>query len=160
MIYLCLGTNIGSRADNLRTAIHLLEKNGVTIIKKTGLYESEPVGVKSQPDYNNICLQVETQLDPEKLLETAKKIEKDMGRVRSDRWGQRIIDIDILFYKNIIIDSEKLKIPHPEIAARRFVLEPLSEIAADFVHPALKLTIKELLKNGNFSESVKKIGEL
>jgi 2-amino-4-hydroxy-6-hydroxymethyldihydropteridine diphosphokinase len=160
MICLCLGSNVGNKKDHLVTALRLLGNAGVRITAVSGLYETEPVGLKAQPDFYNVCATAETSLDPQQLLEKIKAIELEMGRVKADKWGPRIIDIDILFYSNIIISTEKLRIPHPEITQRRFVLEPLSEIAGDFLDPASKKTIKELLKTGDFNETVARIGEL
>ena len=158
-VFLSLGTNIGNKKENLRTALRLLEENGVKAAHLSGLYATEPVGVKNQPDFLNLCVETELDMAPEKLLSVIKKIELAMGRIREGHWGPRIIDIDILFYSNIIIKSPGLVIPHPEISVRKFVLEPLSEIAGDLVHPVNKLTVKELLNKGDFKESTQRIGE-
>jgi 2-amino-4-hydroxy-6-hydroxymethyldihydropteridine diphosphokinase len=160
MVYLGLGTNIGNKLENLRTAIKLLTALPLKLQAVSGVYKTEPVGLKTQPDFYNICISVETLLSPDELLDKIKGIEREMGRIKADKWGPRIIDIDILFYSNIIISSEKLIIPHHEIKERRFVLEPLSEIAGEIIHPALNISVKELLKTGNFNEKVERIGEL
>ena len=159
-VFLSLGTNMGNKRSNISTALDLLEKNGIKPVKLSGLYETEPVGMKNQPDFNNLCVKAETLLEPTALLEAVKRIELDMGRIKGGHWGPRIIDIDILFYSNIIINSPGLIIPHPEIARRKFVLEPLNELAGDFLHPVDGKTVNELLNTGNFTESTRRLGEL
>jgi 2-amino-4-hydroxy-6-hydroxymethyldihydropteridine diphosphokinase len=159
-VYLSIGTNIGNLTENLKTCLFLLEKAGIKAMRLSGVYMTEPVGVKNQPDFNNICLETVSDMPPESMLLSLKAIEFEMGRIKGGHWGPRIIDIDILFYSNIIINSPALKIPHPEIANRRFVLEPLSELASEFKHPVLGMTIIELLNKGNFSEKCNRIGEL
>src|ERR1035437_4475125 len=159
-IYLSLGSNIGNKPENIKTALNLMEQNGIKPVRRSGLYETEPVGMKNQPDFNNMCIETELDMAPDALLSTIKKIELSMGRIRDGHLGPRIIDIDILFYSNIIINSPGLVIPHPEITRRKFVLEPLSEIAGDFPHPANNLTVKELLNKGVFAESTQRIGEI
>jgi 2-amino-4-hydroxy-6-hydroxymethyldihydropteridine diphosphokinase len=158
-IYLSLGTNMGNKAGNLKTAIRLISGLPVVIEQISSIYSTEPVGLKTQPDFYNICVRGSTQMTPFALLEAVKKIELEMGRVKQEKWGPRIIDIDILFYSNIIINHEVLTIPHPEIASRKFVLEPLSEIAPLFVHPGRGITIKELLTDGVFTENAVRTGE-
>lgn len=160
IVYLSLGTNIGDRKANLKTALHLLEIKGVKIAKKSGLFETEPVGMKNQQDFYNICVEADLNIPAESLLTIINMIEIEMGRTKQEHWGPRIIDIDLLFYSNIIIHSLELTVPHPEIVNRKFVLEPLSEIASGFKHPVNGLTIKELLNKGNFKERTQRIGEL
>ncbi len=157
-IYLSLGSNIGDRKKNIAEAIDSLEKAGIRIKKKSALYETEPVGIKEQENFYNMCLAAETELEPEDLLKKIKEIEAKIGRLPSQRWGPRIIDIDILFYNNIIFENEDLKIPHPEILNRKFVLIPMAEIAGDYVHPVINSKIKDILKNSNLIEKVIKIG--
>jgi 2-amino-4-hydroxy-6-hydroxymethyldihydropteridine diphosphokinase len=158
-IYLSLGTNMGNKPGNLKTALRLISGLPVVIEQISSIYATEPVGLKTQPDFYNICVRGSTAMTPFALLEAVKKIELEMGRVKQEKWGPRIIDIDILFYSNIIINHEVLTIPHPEIASRRFVLEPLFEIAPLFVHPGRGITIKELLTGGVFTESAVRTGE-
>jgi len=160
IIYLSLGSNIGNKTENIKTALNLMEQNGIKAAKRSGLYVTEPVGMKNQQDFNNLCIETELDMAPDKLLSVIKKIELSMGRIKDGHWGPRIIDIDILFYSNIIINSPGLVIPHPEITRRKFVLEPLSEIAGNFPHPVNNLTINELLNKGVFTESTQRIGEL
>ncbi len=132
MILLGLGSNIGDREKNIINALHLLELNfSIKIISISSLYETEPVGLKEQPPFLNIVCKIKTELQPDELLKSCLSVEKDLGRVRMVHWGPRIIDIDILFYNDEIINSEILTIPHPRITERKFVLIPLLEICRD-----------------------------
>ncbi|MBQ3834861.1 MAG: 2-amino-4-hydroxy-6-hydroxymethyldihydropteridine diphosphokinase [Elusimicrobia bacterium] len=148
-IYLSLGSNIGDRRRNIEKALLELEKNNVAKLKLSSFYETEPVGPK-QRNFYNIAGKFKTDLEPVELLKTLKLIEKKLGRIKTYRWGPRVIDIDILFYGNKIIDKKELIIPHKEIEDRAFVLVPMKEIAPRFVHPKIKKTIQTLwqqLKN-------------
>ena len=142
---LSLGSNLGERYNNLKRVLLELEKLG-KIVNKSHTYETKPYGVFDQPNFLNMAVGIETELPPRKLLEKLKSIEKKLGRKETRRWGERIIDIDILFYDEIIVDEPGLKIPHPEIQYREFVLKPLREIYPDFVHPTLKKTVRELFQ--------------
>ncbi len=122
----------------------LKSRPGITVKTVSPVYETTPVGVEGQPDYLNAAIEIETTLDEVELLEACLCIEKDMGRIRKERWGQRNIDIDILFYNSLIMKSEKLTIPHPLMHKRAFVIKPLSDIAPDFIHPDLGKTVNEL----------------
>ena len=117
---------------------------GITVKNVSHVYETAPVGGPGQPDYLNAAIEIETTLDEVELLIACLCIEKDMGRVRKERWGQRNIDIDILFYNRLIMKSEELTIPHPLMHKRAFVLQPLSDIAPEFIHPVLGKTVSEL----------------
>ncbi len=143
--YIGIGSNLGNREENCEKAIVLLIKRGLKVIKRSSLCETEPWGVKEQPEFINMTVEVETHLRPEGLLKNLKEIETDLGRRESKRWGPRIIDIDILFYNNLVINTPELEIPHSGIKDREFVLKPLSEIAPDKIHPVLKRSIKNLL---------------
>jgi 2-amino-4-hydroxy-6-hydroxymethyldihydropteridine diphosphokinase len=145
IVYISIGSNLGNREENCEKAIALLIKRGIKVIKRSSLCETEPWGVKEQPEFINVAVEVETHLRPEELLKNLKEIEIDIGRRESKLWGPRIIDIDILFYDDLVIKTPELEIPHPGINNRGFVLEPLSEIAPDKIHPVLKKSIKELL---------------
>lgn len=147
IVYLGIGSNLGKREDNCLKAIKALEEKGITIKKRSHLYETEPWGVREQPNFINMAIEVETDLPPDKLLQIVKGIEEEMGRTETFKWGPRIIDIDILLYNDIVYETPDLKIPHPLMHERDFVLKPLSEIAPDKVHPVLKKTISELLQN-------------
>lgn len=142
-IYLSLGSNIGNRKQNLEKAITELEKNNVKEIKISSLYETEPVGPK-QRNFYNLVGKFKTNLKPKELLKVLKQIEEKLGRIKTYRWGPRVIDIDILFYGKQIIKSKKLIIPHKEIVNRAFVLIPMNEIAPGFIHPIYHKTIKTI----------------
>lgn len=143
--YLGLGSNLGDREANLARAIELIETGGVSITRLSSLYETEPVGVQEQPWFLNLVLAGQTSLTPLGLLDTLQAIERRMGRVRTVRWGPRVIDIDILLYGQVILESARLTIPHPQMADRAFVLVPLVEIAPEAWHPGLEMTAQELL---------------
>jgi 2-amino-4-hydroxy-6-hydroxymethyldihydropteridine diphosphokinase len=145
-IFLLLGSNLHLPEQNLSGAKNFLEKRAGKIVKASSVYRTAPWGVSDQPDFYNQTVQIETSLEPEQLLDQILSIEAEMGRAREKKWGPRIIDIDILLYDQIIINSSTLKIPHPGIPDRRFTLLPLSEIAAEVIHPALNTSIGELLK--------------
>jgi len=134
--YLGLGSNIGDRRANLAEALqHLGQLPAIEIVKTSSIYETAPVGPQDQPDFFNQVVQAEVTCSPRQLLELLQKIEQDMGRVRRRRWGERIIDIDILLYGDETMDEPDLQIPHPQMLARQFVLVPLAEIAPDLVLP-------------------------
>ena len=128
-----------------QAAARLNAAPGITVTAQSSLYETEPVGVKEQDLFVNAALEIKTDFDPEELLAVLLQIEQDMGRVRRQKWGPRIIDLDLLFYGDRIIDTAHLKIPHPEAARRRFVLAPLEEINPNLRHPVLDKTVRELL---------------
>jgi len=146
-VFLSIGSNIGEKEKNCLEAIAILKKSGLIIKKTSSVYITEPWGLKNQPDFANMAVEAFTELEPLELLCLLKKIEKNMGRKPTVKYGPRIIDIDIIFYDALVYKSEKLTIPHPLMHERYFVLKPLSEIAPDFVHPVLNLTVKELLDN-------------
>jgi 2-amino-4-hydroxy-6-hydroxymethyldihydropteridine diphosphokinase len=153
-IFLGLGSNIGDRAANLKDAIKLL---GLSIVSKSSIYETEPVDYLDQPWFLNQVLQCETSFHPLKLVVECQKVESELGRMREISKGPRTIDIDLLFYNDEILNTPQLIIPHPAIAQRRFVLVPMNEIARDFIHPKLNLTIHELLERCPDHSQVKRI---
>ena len=146
-VFLGIGTNLGEREENLRKAIKLIEEHIGNITEESSVYETEPWGFKSETSFFNMVLKVDTNLTPSGLLGRILMIEAMMGRLREGQgYKSRIIDIDILFFGSRIFENKVLKIPHPRIQERRFVLVPLSEFAGDLVHPVFKKSIQELLQ--------------
>jgi 2-amino-4-hydroxy-6-hydroxymethyldihydropteridine diphosphokinase len=142
--YLALGTNLGHREDNLREALQKLPPE-VEISTVSRLYETSPAYVLDQPAFLNIVVKGQTALSPTDLLVYLKQIETQIGREKTIRYGPRKIDLDIIFYDGLILNTPDLVIPHPRMAERGFVLRPLADIAAGFVHPVLKQTVAELV---------------
>ncbi len=144
--YIGIGSNLGSREKNCKDAISLLTKDGIAIIKLSSMIETEPWGVTDQPKFINMAVKAETGLGPEELLKVLKKTEIAMGRSPGTRWGPRVIDLDILFYDDLVIKTAEMEVPHPGIKDREFVLKPLEEIAPDKIHPVLQKSVKMLLE--------------
>ncbi len=143
-VFLGLGSNVGDRAASLRAAYDLIHRTIGRVAKYSHVYETEPWGNKEQETFLNQVIMINTTLDPRELLEAITKVERHLGRVKKEKWGPRIIDIDILFYGKRIIRDKGLDIPHPELHKRAFVLVPLLEIAPELEHPLLKKPIDEL----------------
>ncbi len=156
-VYLLLGSNETDRFGNLEKACEWIALRCGKILKKSALYETEAWGLNEQNAFINQAVLIETSFAPKELLLQLKAIEKEIGRVETVKWGPRVIDIDILFYGNDVLDTEELKVPHPFLHERRFTLAPLNEIAAEFVHPVLNKTVNELLQNCNDTSLVKRI---
>ena len=141
--YLSLGSNLGDRAANLRTAIEKLAELG-SVVAASSFYETEPVELAAQPWFLNCAVKLDTEKMPRQLIAGILALEQEMGRQRKQRKGPRVIDIDILLFGSSIIEIPSLTIPHPKLHERRFVLEPLAEIAPDARHPVFRRTMREL----------------
>lgn len=165
-VFLGLGTNLGDREMNLVTAKDLLMKHDVLVLGQSSVLETEPLGGLDQPMYLNQVVECSTELPPEELLRVCKQVEAEMGRPvkmqmgnvafgtgrsvasqKAPKWESRIIDVDILFYGDLVIDEVGLKIPHPGVVERDFVLKGVLELAPDFLHPGLKKPLTELVRN-------------
>jgi len=144
-VYLGLGSNIGNREANLREALERLDAAEIRLVRRSSLYETEPLELLDQPPFLNAAVEVKTDLFPLQLLARIRDIEREMGRRRVTPKGPRNIDIDILLYGRSVIQTAELETPHPRIAQRRFVLEPLAEIAPEFRHPVSGKTAHEML---------------
>ena len=143
--YLGLGTNIGDLEQNLKNALmYISEIKGCKIKKISAFYNTKPWGFEYQDDFLNLVTEIEAVYPPQEFIYHLQHIEKNMGRIDLCKWGPRIIDIDILFCDDMVIDTEELKIPHPFLHQREFVLRPMLEIAPDFIYPTLKVSIKDL----------------
>jgi len=143
--FLALGSNIGDREANLRDAFNRLASDEIRVLRRSSLYETAPQELLDQPWFLNAVVEIETSLFPMQLLQRIRDIERQMGRRRVAPKGPRNIDIDILFYGRSVIAAAELEVPHPRMAQRRFVLEPLAEIAPDFRHPVTGKTAGEML---------------
>ena len=146
-VFLGIGSNVGNRVGFILAALRKLrETTSVTIVKISSIYETEPVGVKDQDSFLNGAVRIQTSLSAKDFHVQVKNIEREVGRLERVRWGPREIDIDILLFGGQVVDEANLKIPHPEMQKRRFVLQPLAEIGPDVVHPVLNRSMKDLLR--------------
>lgn len=143
-IYLLLGSNLGDREGFLKQAITEIQNLIGAVIQMSSLYKTASWGKTDEPDYINQVVHIQSEQNAQSVLQNALFIEKKLGRERIEKWGSRVIDIDILFYGDEIIEEENLIIPHPFFQFRRFAVEPMMEIAPDYEHPKLKMTIKSI----------------
>ncbi|GAA4908103.1 2-amino-4-hydroxy-6-hydroxymethyldihydropteridine diphosphokinase [Mucilaginibacter defluvii] len=156
-VFLLLGSNLGDRQSLLARAIGFVAQQTGTVIAESAVYETQSWGKTDEPDYLNQVIQLRTELEPEALLDILLEIEQQMGRERRERWGARVIDIDILFYDDRVINTLQLQIPHPRLHERRFTLEPLAEIVPYLKHPVLKKDNLQLLNELQDNLIVKKL---
>ena len=155
---IAIGSNLGTPKKNCIEAIDIISSSpGIKIISKSSFYQTAPVGNTEQNWFINSVIKISTQLNPDILLAVLLEIESKMGRIRKEKWGPRIIDLDLLFYDNLIIKQKDLTLPHPEIQKRNFVLQPLNEIEGNFIHPSLNKSINTLLKESKDNSVVKKL---
>ena len=158
-VYLSLGSNLGDREKNLRTAIAALADARVRLTRVSSLYETEPVDLREQPWFLNCIVQAQTEVPPPDLLHALHGIESRMGSKKLVPKGPRLIDLDILLYGEETVDTPELQVPHPRMLQRRFVLVPLAEIAPNLKHPSWKGPVSQLLENVSDSSVVRKLAE-
>lgn len=156
-VYLGLGTNLGNKEENLERARLFISERVGKVLTQSSLYETEPWGNENQEEYLNQVIVVETGFYPLHLLKTTQRIEAEMGRVKKEKWGSRIIDIDILFYGRQVFNFRDLVVPHPFIAQRKFVLEPMCELEQNFIHPQFRKSLGSLLMGLGDSKKVDKL---
>ncbi|EPY2304438.1 2-amino-4-hydroxy-6-hydroxymethyldihydropteridine diphosphokinase [Clostridium sporogenes] len=142
--YVAFGSNIGEKENYIKRALEKIEERDIKIIKVSPIYETEPYGVLDQDSFLNGVVRIETNLTPEDLIKELLLIEKQLDRVRERRWGPRTIDLDIIFYDDLIINKNNLIIPHKDMENREFVLKPLCDIDENFIHPVLKKSVRQL----------------
>lgn len=156
--YLLLGGNLGDRKKNLELAIQFLNKEAGKVVSISSIYETTAWGKVNQPDFLNQAIALSTNLSALELLDKALEIERKLGRIRKEKWGERLIDIDLILFGNEVINIEgKLQIPHPHMQNRKFVMQPLAEIAPDINHPVLGISILEMAENTSDNLEVNKL---
>jgi len=156
-IYIGLGSNVGDRLGFLDSAVLALGGlNNTKIVGMSSVYETEPYGNKGQPEFLNMAVELESSLESDELFSGLQSIEAKLGRQRTERWGPREIDLDLLYFGKEVVNQKKLQVPHPEVGLRRFVLVPLNEIAHFFIDPARRKNISELLAECTDSGVVRK----
>lgn len=154
-VHLSLGSNLGDRQDNVLAAVLGLDQmDGVTVVAVSKGYETVPVGVADQPVFVNAAVTIETVLEPLELLESVKALEKRIGRRNTERWGPRVVDIDIVLWESLVLTDATLRVPHPEFRNRAFVLEPLAEIAPDAIDPETGHTVATLAQQPDLAGPV------
>ncbi len=158
-VFLLLGSNLGDRYRNLEDAVNAINEQAGQIVRKSSIYTTAAWGNTAQPDFYNQAIELLSRHEPEMLLQKVLSIEAALGRVRRDKWGERLIDIDILLCGDRVISTSRLKVPHPEMHNRRFALVPLAEIAGTVIHPGLNKTIDELVEECEDELAVRKLDE-
>lgn len=156
-LYLSLGGNVGDVLETFQIAKKLITSKIGDVVTASGVYKTAAWGVENQPDFLNQVLLVNTKLSPTEVLTQALVIEKELGRVRLQKWGERTLDIDLLFYDDSVLEEEHLIVPHPRISERKFILIPLKEISENLQHPVLKKTVSQLLSECNDVLKVEKL---
>ncbi|MFH0964354.1 MAG: 2-amino-4-hydroxy-6-hydroxymethyldihydropteridine diphosphokinase [Planctomycetota bacterium] len=145
--FLSIGSNLADRKANLERAVALLKAHpAIRVLRVSSFHETKPWGVTDQPDFLNAAVEIETTLDPHELLDALQATEKNMGRRPAERWGPRLIDLDILLFGDAVIESDRLTVPHPRLDARAFALAPLAEIAPQVRHPGTGATVRSMLE--------------
>jgi 2-amino-4-hydroxy-6-hydroxymethyldihydropteridine diphosphokinase len=144
-IYLLLGSNLGDRLANFQRAIDVLKQKGVRILRYSPVYETVPWGIRDQPNFLNAVIEVQTEATPQELLQMCLDTEIDLGRIRRQKWGARIIDIDVLLFHSLVLNESNLIIPHPGVTTRRFTLLPLCEMISNEVYPGTQLTFADMM---------------
>lgn len=157
-VYIGIGSNQGNRIKNCDSALRAITKFSV-IKSLSSVYETEPVGIIDQPDFINCVVEIGTRLGPYELFSNLLDIENKLGRKRVGVGGPRNIDLDLLFYDDLVVQDDRLTIPHPRAHLRRFVLEPLCEIAPDLIHPILKVTVSKLLNDLENHKRIERLGD-
>ena len=155
VVFIGIGANIGPVRENLARAVRSIEKCA-RVVAVSSLYESDPVGPQDQPKFTNAVVKVDTELSPFELLGCLQAIEKEIGREKTRMWGPRVIDLDIIFYGDMVISADSLVIPHPRAHERRFVLEPLLEIEPDAWHPAKNMAVRDICSGLGDSQGISK----
>lgn len=159
LVFIALGTNQGDKSENLDTAIDKIIEQTGPVLAMSKLYETDAWGLEDQEHFYNLVIAVDTDLTPQALLQKLLDIEKEMGRERIQKWGPRIIDLDILFYKNQIIDTPNLTIPHPDLQNRNFVLIPLLDICPFMNHPVKNVDVMQLYVDCSDTQEVRLVEE-
>ena len=143
-VFLLLGSNLGNRRLMLQQALSAIAKDIAPVLQQSVVYQTKAWGKTDEPDYLNQVLQIETNIEPLALLSLTQAIEVKLGRIRKEKWGARLIDIDILFFGDLVLNEPGLVIPHPQLHLRKFTLQPLADIAPKLIHPVLNITIEQL----------------
>lgn len=154
-VFIGIGANLGPVRENFTRALRSIEKHA-RVVAVSSLYESDPVGPQDQPKFTNAVVKVETELSPFELLDHLKTIEKEIGRKKTKRWGPRVMDLDIIFYGDLVISTDSLVVPHPRAHERRFVLEPLLEIDPAAWHPVKNMAVKDICSDLGNSQAISK----